>query len=121
MLETAIATALGGNTQAHLNDDVISQIITDSLVTLDTQILDDFTSLLPDSLISTEDVMSAVRDPSSGEGQCRVEVLRALCGTTCTVALIDPSKAIHVGNLGDCDACKSWLTSLSCSRAELIA
>lgn len=111
MLEAAIATALGGSPQAHLDDDAISRTISEIFVALDTQISDDFTALLPESFISVEDVMSSVKDPFSGDGKLSVEALRALSGTTCTLALIDPSKAIHVANIGDCDACKSCLAS----------
>ncbi|KAF5390988.1 hypothetical protein D9757_004048 [Collybiopsis confluens] len=61
-------------------------------------------SLLPDDLsqVSPDHAEAlAFRDPSSADSKFCIKVLRALSGT---VALVDPSSAVHLASVGDCDA-----------------
>lgn len=100
MLRESLAIELKGDSHAHLDDSVVARVLTEVIATVDNRIGHDLTSLLD----LTDGLDTGIRS--------RVEALRAESGTTCTIALIDPSRAIHVGNVGDSDACQSSFHSL---------
>ncbi|KAF9060895.1 phosphatase 2C-like domain-containing protein, partial [Rhodocollybia butyracea] len=104
-LKDLLATELNQSPQFHLDDTAIARLLTKAITEVDSRIADDFRLLLPENFgqIAAGDVVSDLKDPASVDGSPRIEVLRALSGTTISIALIDPSKAIHVANVGDCD------------------
>ncbi|KAF7377904.1 Serine/threonine protein phosphatase 2C [Mycena sanguinolenta] len=103
MVQAALMSAFEDSNSHSLHDDAVSKILSEQLLTLDERIKTDFISLLPSNLdaLLDFDATVALRDAN---GKARVEVDRALSGTTATVALIDPTNRIHVASVGDCDA-----------------
>ncbi|KAF5361324.1 hypothetical protein D9757_015172 [Collybiopsis confluens] len=95
VLKTSLLSKIGGNQPTALNNAEIAGLLSQAIVNVDTRILDDFKSLLPEDLghVSADDAALAFKD--------RIEVLRAVSGTTATVALIDPFNIVHIGSVGD--------------------
>ncbi|KAJ7195532.1 phosphatase 2C-like domain-containing protein [Mycena pura] len=100
MVKEALVSALRQSNSQSLDDDTLSKVLSEPLISLDNFIKDSFLSLLPSDL-SNFDPTVALRDES---GNMVIEVDRCVQGSTAAVALIDPSKRIHVANIGDCDA-----------------
>jgi hypothetical protein len=46
--------------------------------------------------------MSIIKDPETENSY--MQIFRARTGTTALIALIDPSRSLHVASLGDCEA-----------------
>ncbi|KAF7301095.1 Serine/threonine protein phosphatase 2C [Mycena indigotica] len=101
MLPSTIKRALESVIESSdpLEDQDIAKALSESLISLDNKIKDDFLALLPADLTDF-DAATALKD---ADGKPLIEVQRAMTGTTVAVALIDPRKRIHVASVGDCD------------------
>nr|GAT53814.1 serine/threonine protein phosphatase 2C [Mycena chlorophos] len=86
VLRNALLSALAIAQTACLRDEEIAKILTDSLVALDERIKLDILAVLSDD-----------------EPRMDREIIlnRAATGTTVCVALVDPSRRVHVGGIGD--------------------
>ncbi|KAK7007992.1 protein serine/threonine phosphatase 2C [Favolaschia claudopus] len=112
MLPFTIKDRLMAEVQKHQNAVITNSKIAESLIEsirqVDEQIQQGILSLFPSNIqlddLSDDNIRSAILDPDSAEGNSRIEVLRAITGTTALVALVDPRGGIHVASLGDCDA-----------------
>ncbi|KAJ3754446.1 phosphatase 2C-like domain-containing protein [Lentinula raphanica] len=90
-----------------IQNDVLDGILERAFTTLDSRIIDGFMSLLPENheSLTPEDMIPVFKERALDvDGKPRVEIRRALSGTTATVALIDPSHGVHVASVGDSDA-----------------
>ncbi|KAJ7197000.1 phosphatase 2C-like domain-containing protein [Mycena pura] len=103
IVQAALVSAVEESNSQPLGDDTVSKILSQALIGLDERIKNEFIALLPPDIdaLSDFDATVPLRDP---HGKPRIEVDRALSGTTATVALIDPLNRIHVASVGDCDA-----------------
>ncbi|KAJ7700363.1 phosphatase 2C-like domain-containing protein [Mycena rosella] len=105
-LPSAIKSALSTLTSEDISDARIEDVLVNCMRHVDMRIQTDFLALFPGVIddLSQDDIHRAIRDPDSVQGHSRIEVLRARTGTTAVVALVDPTRSIHVASLGDCDA-----------------
>ncbi|KAF8907859.1 phosphatase 2C-like domain-containing protein [Gymnopilus junonius] len=85
----------------------IERILVQCISEVDDRIKDDFCKFFPGgpdqiSKLSSDEIKTVIRDPETGYSF--VQIMRARTGTTAIVAVIDPSKSLHIASLGDCDA-----------------
>ncbi|KAJ7220577.1 hypothetical protein GGX14DRAFT_388992 [Mycena pura] len=102
-VQAALVSAVEESNSQPLDDDTVSKLLLQTLIGLDERIKTEFVALLPPDIdaLSDFDAAIALRVP---DGKPRIEVDRAISGTTATVALIDLSNRIHVASVGDCNA-----------------
>ena len=94
-----------------LEPSMIEDILVKSISDIDDRIKADFVNFFPSGLkqiskLSDDEIKFIIKDP---ETECSsVQILRARTGTTALIALVDPSKSLHVAtsSLGDCEAGK---------------
>ncbi|KAE9383710.1 protein serine/threonine phosphatase 2C [Gymnopus androsaceus JB14] len=89
---------------AHPDNQTVGRLISEAVVATDLRIEREFTSLLSAGVevLSDQEILAAIT--CSDGVAIRPEALRAVSGTTASIALIDPFKGVHLANLGDCDA-----------------
>ena len=93
----------------NLGPNMIEDILVKCISDIDDRIKADLVNFFPGGLkqiseLSDDEIMSVIKDPKT-EYSC-VEILRARTGTTALIALVDPSRSLHVASLGDCEARK---------------
>ena len=92
-----------------LEPSMIEDILVKSISDIDDRIKADFVNFFPSGLkqiskLSDDEIKSIIKDPETEYSS--VQILRARTGTTALIALVDPSKSLHVASLGDCEARK---------------
>ena len=103
-LESAVDTP-----DTILQPSMIEEILVKCISDIDDRIKADFVNFFPGgqkqiSELSDDEIKSIIKDPET-EYLC-VQILRARTGTTALIALVDPSRSLHVASLGDCEAGK---------------
>ncbi|KAG7098651.1 hypothetical protein E1B28_000567 [Marasmius oreades] len=92
----------------RLPDTVIAKLLQDCITQVDETIRVDVERFFPGgeqeiAQLSDDEIRRVIQDPDE-PSRSSVKILRARTGTTALIALVDPLKAIHIANLGDCQA-----------------
>ncbi|KAF7316299.1 Serine/threonine protein phosphatase 2C [Mycena indigotica] len=87
LIKAAVAARLAATRSHCLPDADMAKILSDNLVALDDRIKDDVIAALADESMPNRDILLG----------------RAVTGTTACVAVVDPSRRVHVANIGDSD------------------
>ena len=103
-LESAVDTP-----DTNLAPSMIEEILVKCISDIDDRIKADLVNFFPGGLnqiseLSDDEIKSIIKDPETEYS--RVQILRARTGTTALIALINPSRSLHVASLGDCEARK---------------
>ena len=93
----------------NLEPSMIEEILVKCIPDIDDRIKADLVNFFPRglkqiSVLSDDEIKFIIKDP---ETECSsVQILRPRTDTTALIALVDPSKSLHVASLGDCEAGK---------------
>ncbi|KAJ7599601.1 phosphatase 2C-like domain-containing protein [Mycena floridula] len=116
-LEALIRVASDKNLNTPAGEE-IRRILTETIHDIDERIKNDFLGLFGDiSTLSDAEIAASIAD--SDPERSRIEVLRARTGTTAVVALIHPTRTMHVARVGDSQFVMGFRDrSLACSTAN---
>ena len=103
------ASSAVGTPDTKLGPSMIEEILVKCISDIDDRIKADLVNFFPGGLkqiseLSDDEIKSIIKDPET-EYSC-VRILRARTGTTALITLVDPSRSLHIANLGDCEARK---------------
>ena len=107
MIKASLESA--ADTPDILEPRMIEEILVKCISDIDDRIKADLVNFFPGGLkqifeLNDDEIKSIIKDPET-ECSC-VQILRARTGTTALIALVDPSRSLHVASLGDCEARK---------------
>ena len=108
MIKASLVSAVG-TPDTKLGPSMIEEILVKCISDIDDRIKADLVNFFPGGLkqmseLSDDEIKSIIKDPET-EYSC-VRILRARTGTTALITLVDPSRSLHIANLGDCEARK---------------
>ena len=101
-LESAVDTP-----DTNLGPSMVEEILVKCISDIDDRIKADLVNFFPGGLeqiseLSDDEIKSIIEDPETEYSY--VQILRARTGTTALIALVDPSRSLHVASLGDWSA-----------------
>ncbi|KAF7321548.1 Serine/threonine protein phosphatase 2C [Mycena kentingensis (nom. inval.)] len=104
-IHDALIAALANANGVSVEPKVVSDLIRDTIESVDKKIGDEFTALFPggpDSIaaMSDEQITAIINDDTDNNAK----TLRCMRGTTVLVSLISPNLDVWVASLGDCQA-----------------
>ena len=93
----------------NLGPSLIEEILVKCISDIDDRIKADFVNFFPGGLeqiseLSDDEIKAIIKDPETEYSY--EQILRARTGTTALIALIEPSRSLHIASLGDCEARK---------------
>ena len=108
MIKSSLTAAVSAD--GPLSNSALDVLLVKCISAIDERIIADLMDFFPGgpgqiSRLADDEIKNIIRDPDTGTSY--IQVMRARTGTTALVALIDPSKSLHVASLGDCEAGKS--------------